>query len=258
MIRPLGRFWISGLVVGIIFGAAAAQAQLHGHGPDAWQVVDVAPDDVLNLRMGPGTQYPIIGSFAPDENGLVQVTCVPFMTYEQGMNLSPASRQHLDLPSRWCLMTSADSHRQGWVSARFLAEDVTPANAGKDSTPDVEAMAVRLVERLYSLHELALRGQALSPLERPRAQDFFFRDDVALVVDHPEGADPLYDAQDFDITDFEVSLISMFRGLISVEVSFRNFGHPQKVGFALRADTQQQGAPIRIMEITHRDWSFPR
>ncbi len=261
MIGRLAKAGAIGAMAGMIvmLGAGAAQAQLHGHGPDAWQVIDVAPDDVLNLRMGPGTRYPIIGEFAPDETGLVQVTCVPFMTYEQGMNLSPATRSQLDLPPRWCLMTSADSRRQGWVSAQFLAEDVTPADADNTpSTSDRSQVAVQLVERLYTLHELAVRGQALSPLEHPRARDFFFLDDVGLIVDHPAGADPLYDAQDFEITDFSVALKSELRGLITVEVTFRNFGRPQRVGFSLRSDTRQEGAPVRIMLIHHEDWNFPR
>ncbi|WP_155326473.1 hypothetical protein [Alkalilacustris brevis] len=249
----------AGMIVTLGAGLAQAQAYLDGHGPDAWQVIDVAPDDVLNARMGPGTQYPIIGEFAPGETGLVQVTCVPFMTYEQGMNLSPARRQQLDLPPRWCLMASADSRRQGWVSARFLAEDGTPADADHtQDTIDMEDAAVRLVERLYTLHDLAARGQALSPLERPRARDFFFLDDVGLIADHPMGADPLYDAQDIEITDFSVTPRSVFRGMITVEVTFRNFGRPQMVEFSLRADTQQEGAPIRILEISHENWSFPR
>lgn len=193
MMRRRTRTGAIGVLIGMIamLGAGAAQAQLDGHGPDPWQVTDVAADDVLNLRMGPGTRYPIIGAFAPGETGLIQITCVPFMTYEQGMNLLPSSRAQLDLPPRWCLMTSADSRRQGWVSARFLAEDDTPADADhSQQDADVEEVAVRLVERLYTLHELALRGQALSPLERPRARDFFFLDDVGLIVDHPAGAAP--------------------------------------------------------------------
>lgn len=241
------------------FDPGSARAQFDGHGPDAWQVIDVAPDDVLNLRMGPGTQYPVVGAFTPGESGLSQYTCVPFMTYEQSVNLATAARERLDLPARWCLMSSADEKRRGWVAARFLAEDGTPINAGDAPNPnDADAEAVRLVERLYTLHELALRSQALSPLELPRARDFFFQDDVGLVVNHPGGADPLYDAQDFEITDFSVAVKSVLRGLITVEVRFRNFGHPQTVGVSLRADTQQEGSPIRILEVSHETWSFPR
>ncbi|MGY6704242.1 hypothetical protein [Roseinatronobacter sp.] len=233
-------------------------AQHDGHGPDAWRVIDVAPDDVLNLRMGPGTQYPVIGSFAPDESGLVQTTCVPFMPYGHGMALSPESRASLDLPPRWCLMASADARRQGWVSARFLAEDTaTPDTDPAQSTRDAEDIALHLVQRLYTLHDLAQRGQALSPLAPPRVQDFFFLDDVARITDHPMGADPLYDAQDTEITDFQISVESTYRGLITVNATFRNFGNPQTAIFSLRPDTQQPDAPIRILEITHQDWRFP-
>lgn len=260
MINPLSRLCALAALAGLLLpsGAMADWSYLDGHGPDAWMVVDVAADDVLNLRMGPGTEYPVIGSFAPGETGLTQIVCVPFMTYEQGMNLSSAERDHLDLPPRWCLMTDAGNRAQGWAQGRFLGEDVTPADAGHtQSNSDMEQTALRLVKRLYTLHELALRGQALSPLRRPRARDFFFLDDVGAIVDHPMGADPLYNAQDAEITDFEVTLVSVFRGLISVEVTFRNFGHPQRVGFSLRSDTRQEGAPVRIMSIHHQDWQFP-
>ncbi|WP_439561737.1 hypothetical protein [Roseinatronobacter sp.] len=259
MTQPQGhqtRLATAALIV--ICSATAGHAQLDGHGPDAWRVIDVAPDDVLNLRMGPGTQYPIIGSFAPDEGGLAQTTCVPFMPYGHGMSLSPESRARLDLPPRWCLMASADARRQGWVSARFLAEDATPTDTDPaHSTRDAEEIAVNLVRRLYTLHDLALRGQALNPLEPPRIQDFFFLDDVARITNHPMGADPLYDAQDTEITDFQVSVESMYRGLITVNATFRNFGQPQTATFSLRPDTQQPDAPIRILEITHQDWRFP-
>ncbi len=35
-------------------------------GPDARRVVDVAPDDSLNARMGPGSDYSVIGTFDHD------------------------------------------------------------------------------------------------------------------------------------------------------------------------------------------------
>lgn len=40
------------LAPGTLGGPAAADAD----GPDAWRVVDVAPDDALNAPMGPGTR----------------------------------------------------------------------------------------------------------------------------------------------------------------------------------------------------------
>ena len=76
-------------------------------------------------------------------------------------------------------------------------------------------------------------------------------------MSHPTGADPLYDAQDFEITDFSVALESEFRGLIGETATFRNFGRPQRVGFSLRSDTRQEGASIRILGVSHEGWSFP-
>ena len=35
-------------------------------GPDAWRVVGVASDDVLNARIGPGTAYFVIDALAHD------------------------------------------------------------------------------------------------------------------------------------------------------------------------------------------------
>ena len=68
--------------------AAALLLASHGgawadaDGPDAWRVVDVAGGDVLNVRMWPGTEYPVIDHFAPDARGLQQVTCVPLLKAE--------------------------------------------------------------------------------------------------------------------------------------------------------------------------------
>ncbi|MFO7758360.1 MAG: hypothetical protein R6V26_07765 [Roseovarius sp.] len=39
-------------------------------GPDARRVVDVAPDDSLNARMGPGSDYSVIGTFDHDAGDL--------------------------------------------------------------------------------------------------------------------------------------------------------------------------------------------
>lgn len=242
----------------LIVGARPAPAQLHGHGPDAWQVVDVAQGDVLNARMGPGVQYPIIGSFDADQTGLRQITCVPFMTYEMSMNLPRAERDRLNLPPRWCLMTDADNRAQGWVAGRYLAEAVD--DEADPARRDPVETAVRLVERLYTVHEQALRGEALSPLNRPRARDFFFLDDMDRIATHPTQADPLYDAQDTEIAGLSIGPKpdrSMVQRMITVLATFTNFGQPTEVTFELRADTRQDGAPIRIMRIVHPDWTFP-
>lgn len=38
--------------------------------PALYDVVGVASDDMLNIRSGPGTQHPVIGTLAPDAEGL--------------------------------------------------------------------------------------------------------------------------------------------------------------------------------------------
>lgn len=105
--------------ISLMANAAFADAD----GPDAWQVTGVSQSSALNIRMGPGTQYPIIGTFSPGEHGLQQVTCVPYHTFAQYQALTKTQVENL--PPRWCLMRSADSKRSGWVLQRYIAEDGT-------------------------------------------------------------------------------------------------------------------------------------
>src|SRR5690606_7198775 len=84
----------------------SALAVLDGHGPDGYQVIGVRANDVLNARMGPGTDYAVISHFNPDERGLQQVTCVPFLPADVFMTMSEAELKAM--PSRWCLMRSGD------------------------------------------------------------------------------------------------------------------------------------------------------
>lgn len=107
--------------LGSLMLALPVSAEIDGHGPDAWQVTGVAADDVLNMRMGPGTEYPVIDRLAPDARGLQQVTCVPLLIQPYAGAISEAERAKL--PQRWCLMRSADLAQSGWVAQRFLAED---------------------------------------------------------------------------------------------------------------------------------------
>lgn len=113
--------------------AGPVMAEIDGHGPDAWRVSRVAADDVLNMRMGPGTNYPVIDRLAPDARGLQQITCVPLLIQPYFSALSDAERAAL--PQRWCLMRSADLTQSGWVAQRFLAEDSMQGTTGPDEAP---------------------------------------------------------------------------------------------------------------------------
>lgn len=79
----------------------------------AWRVTGVQAGDILNMRMGPGTEYPVIDGLAPDARGLLQVTCVPL----------PSAPQHDAALPDWCLVQSMDGSHSGWVARRFLAAD---------------------------------------------------------------------------------------------------------------------------------------
>ncbi|GGD27916.1 SH3 domain-containing protein [Sinisalibacter lacisalsi] len=228
-------------------------AQMDGHGPDAWQVIGVAPDDVLNARSGPGTDHIVIGTFPPDATGLQMVTCVPYFTMAQFQALTEDQRARL--PARWCLVHSRDGDTSGWVAGRYLAEDTSQAMDSPDPLIDE---AIALVRRLYASAQIT-QGVALSPLHPSAAREFFFADVVRELAEG-YGADPLFGAQDAQITGLDIRPApgeAMFRGMITVHVDFRNFGQPQRAVVRLRVDPSLDPPAPRIMRIEHEAWAFP-
>src|SRR5690606_28508135 len=109
------------LVMVLGLAAPAAHAEIDGHGPDAWRVTGVSRGDVLNARMGPGTNYPVIETFAHNERNMEQITCVPFYTLAHFTEMSEA--QIAALPQRWCLMRDAGMRKAGWVAQRFITPE---------------------------------------------------------------------------------------------------------------------------------------
>jgi uncharacterized protein YraI len=70
-------------------------------GPDFYRVVGVAPDDMLNLRRGPGTSYETI------------------VGLPTGRELNLLSRE----PNNWCLVSLREAPQlQGYVSCRYIGE----------------------------------------------------------------------------------------------------------------------------------------
>lgn len=238
---------------------ALAQAEIDGHGPDGWRVHDVAEDDVLNARIGPGTNYPIIDAFGHDERGLQQVTCVPLLIGAAYEKLTQVQRDAL--PPSWCLMRSADLSRAGWVLQRYLVGEgyeaaQTSAPAGSET---LIAAAVELVRALYDNADAGANAR-LHLLDPANALDYFSADVVEAMRAQPLQADPLFGAQDFDGTYGDPVVDAnqpMLRGMITVNVEIVNFGRPHVATFRLRADPAQPGAPIRIFRIEHGNWSFP-
>lgn len=237
--------------------AQPAQADLDGHGPDGWRVTGVSPGDVLNARMGPGIDYPIIEAFDHDERGLQQITCVPFYTMTHFQAMSEA--ELAALPASWCLMRDAAMLKAGWVAQRFLMPDdaieltgAASEEAGSDDGLIVEAE--QLVRDLYSAHA---GGGSLEP---SAAAAYFTADIVDHLASGGFGADPLFGAQDFDGTVDRIARDPdepMFRGMITINVDFTNFGQAQRAVFYLRADTTQPGAPLRIFRVEHEGWGYP-
>ncbi len=280
--KALKKFGLPIITLGLNLLPLAAQAEIDGHGPDAWRVTGVASDDVLNARMGPGTNYPVIETFAHNERGLEEITCVPFYTMAHFSAMTEAERE--GLTPRWCLMRSADLAKAGWVAQRYLIADfdddvlfgdegghdqpgkvmdvmkIRPApTAGTQtwSSDDLVDYARGLVETLYEYDDPAL-GQ--SPLDPGVRNVFFSNDFVAALQAHPPGADLLFGAQDFEgsiskpVPDPEQP---MFRGMITINVEVENFGQTHTAVFRLRGDTTRPEAPLRIFRIEHDGWSYP-
>lgn len=262
--------------------ASVAQAEIDGSGPDAWRVTGVAPNDVLNVRMGPGADYPVIATFAHDQRELQQITCVPFYTMA---HFSAMTEAELDaLPPRWCLMRTADLATAGWVAQRYLIadfdDDILFGNGGaheeQEEVVDVEKIlpapttgpqawsgddliehARALVAALYDYDD---HGVGLSHRD-PAAPDVFFSTGFRDALrSHPPGADLLIGAQDFQgsvsepVPDPDEP---MFRGMITINVEVENFGKTHTAVFRLRGDATRPDAPLRIFRIEHDGWSYP-
>jgi len=263
-VNTCGRLRAGLLALGLVVCPVAAPAGSDGHGPDAWRVSGVAGNDVLNVRMGPGTRYPVIDTFAHDARGLAQITCVPNYTVAHAQTMSAAERNNL--PPRWCLMRSADLRQSGWVAQRYLVEDTTDGavmtpTTGPDavSGDDPVFHAQELVRALYEADDLARLGGP-DPFDPAHASNYFSSDFVtALQLQHP-GASLLHGGQDFEgsVSEPEADPDQpMLRGMITINVDFVNFGRPQRAVFSLRADPGQPGAPLRIFRVEHEGWSFP-
>ena len=203
-------------------------------GPDAWQVTGVTPGDTLNVRMGPGTDYPVIGTLAHNASGLEAITCTPYMTFAIFERLSQAQRD--GLPPRWCLVLERASGTQGWVSGKFLAEDAGTPVAETDDPQAVEAVSL-VTELMQAIKAQEAGGP--SPLQMPLARRFFFADMIPNIDPARLGADPVVGGQDAMLSDIVVGLDPdqpPLRGMYTVRAAFANFGQPRTVTFYLRVD----------------------
>ena len=84
-------------------------------GPGCLNIVNVAPDDVLNMRASASSKAPIVDKIVHKGQGILHLDgkCVPL------------SRRW---GSRWCPITrySGDGTTKGWVKARFVRDSDCP------------------------------------------------------------------------------------------------------------------------------------
>lgn len=260
------------ILIALLMLAAPVRAEIDGHGPDGWRVTGVSANDFLNARMGPGTNYPVIEKFAPNERAMQQITCVPFYTAAHFTAMSEA--QIKALPPRWCLMRTKSMSKAGWVLQRFITPDnmvavsqpsvgnkpVTTAPAELDLGEKVIQEAATLVRNLYAASARADKNQGPDPLRGASASKYFTSDIVNLLKSGEMDAHPLYGAQDFDGKIIRIAPEAeqlMIRGMVIINVDFTNFGQQQRAVFYLRGDTEKPGAPLRIFSVDHDGWSYP-
>lgn len=256
----------------LAFVTSSAQAEIDGHGPDAWRVTGVSSNDKLNARMGPGTNFPVIEAFAHNERGMQQITCVPFYTAAHYTAMTQA--QIKALPPRWCLMRNKAMSKAGWVAQRFITPDdavtttapktrsARPAHEPYAANPDIDPVgqAQDLVREIYERQFQSENSSLPSAFDPSVARNYFTDDIVAWLASGNVDAHPLYGAQDFDGSIGEPTPDPdrpMLRGMITINVDFTNFGRKQRVVFFLRADTSRSGAPLRIFRVEHDGWSYP-
>jgi len=117
----MNLIWSLVAVASLMSVSSATMAEASG--PDYYRVVDVVPNDVLNMRTGPSARHPKIGELPFDANGLANLGCTGGLTlaeWEQATAEERAASRH----RRWCLV--GFERRIGWVSGRYLAEGGPP------------------------------------------------------------------------------------------------------------------------------------
>jgi hypothetical protein len=84
-------------------------------GPGCLVVVNVAPDDVLNVRARPSAQSRVVDVLIPDRHGIIHLD-------------SDCRPKSVAWGSRWCPIThyDGDGVTKGWVKARYVRDSECP------------------------------------------------------------------------------------------------------------------------------------
>ena len=102
---------------------SAGKALSEASGPDFYRVVDVASDDVLNMRLGPSTDYPVIFELPHNADGIANLGCTGGLTLEEWTEATEEERAE-SKKRRWCLV--GYDRTVGWAAGRFLADGGAP------------------------------------------------------------------------------------------------------------------------------------
>ena len=102
-------------MIAFLFLFGVASPSLATTGPGCLVVVNVAADDVLNMRAHASASSRIVDRLASDRHGIIHLDgkCVP---------------ESRPWASRWCPVTHYDGDRvtEGWVKARFVRDSECP------------------------------------------------------------------------------------------------------------------------------------
>lgn len=102
------------LIAAVLLAAGAVSANATS-GPGCLRVVNVAYDDVLNMRARPNASSRIVAGLVPGEHGIIHLD-------------APCSPRSKPWGQRWCKVTvyDGDGTRRGWVRARFVRDSDCP------------------------------------------------------------------------------------------------------------------------------------
>jgi hypothetical protein len=143
--EAIDRRVVNALRRGLVLLVAAVALPAFGEadGPDSFRVVNVAPDDVLNVRAQPRADAARLGEIPPGADGVRNLGCQGGLGYAEWAEATPSERKAAER-RRWCRVSWRGV--EGWVSARHLAEGSGPGTASDDAAAAPEEGGPRLWE----------------------------------------------------------------------------------------------------------------
>jgi uncharacterized protein YraI len=119
--RPILIHAALALLVIACLVARSGQALAEADGPDYYRVVNVAQNDVLNIRSQPTAKAPKIGEIPAGADCVRNLGCRGGLTLHEFSTLSEAQKaERLRQNPRWCQVEYRGI--SGWVAGRYLAE----------------------------------------------------------------------------------------------------------------------------------------